>query len=437
MLVGPHPHSLSLAPSRSLGPQALLARASPSSELIPSDGLLGEINVYLLDVEIFLDAPGAELAADAALFVSAPGRLHVRRLHVVHPDDAGVQVLHGAHGAEDVARPYRGGETVVRVVGDRQGVLFVVEWDDAGHRSEDFFASDPKRVIDIVEDRRLDEKAAVESASGRPPASARDLRFLLADFLIPPDAVELLAADERPHLRVALQPGAELDLPRFVDHRVHELLVDRPLHENAAACRADFALVDEDAEERPVYRRLEIGVGEEDIGRLAAELEGDLLQRAGGAAHDDLPNLDAAGERDFINVCVLDERGARGFAGAGDDVDHAWRQTGVSEARCELEHCNGRLLGRFEDCGAAGADRGGKLPRGHHQRVVPRDDLSGDTDRLAQGQAHGVVGHRQHLAVNLRREAPVILETGRDIGDVELGLGYRLAAVPGLELGQL
>ena len=59
------------------------------------------------------------------------------------------------------------------------------------------------------------------------------------------------------------------------------LLVDRPSDQDAAARRADLALVDEDAEERAVHRGLEVGVGEEDVGRLAAELQADLLQGVG------------------------------------------------------------------------------------------------------------------------------------------------------------
>jgi hypothetical protein len=38
---------------------------------------------------------------------------------------------------------------------------------------------------------------------------------------------------------------------------------------------------------------------------------------------------------------MLDECGARGLSGARDDVDDAGRQTGVSEARRELEHGKG------------------------------------------------------------------------------------------------
>ena len=53
---------------------------------------------------------------------------------------------------------------------------------------------------------------------------------------------------------------------------------------------------------------------------------------AGRVAHDDLADLDAAGERDLVHVRVGDDRGARGLARAGHDVDDARRQPGVGEA---------------------------------------------------------------------------------------------------------
>src|SRR5439155_20109059 len=121
----------------------------------------------------------------------------------------------------------------------------------------------------------------------------RDLGFVLADLLILPYAVELVAADDRAHFRVAVDAPSDLDRPGLVAHGVDEFPVDRPLHQNPAAGGTDFALVDEHAEERAVDRRLEIGVGEKDIGRFAPELERDFFQRAGRAAHDRLAHLDA------------------------------------------------------------------------------------------------------------------------------------------------
>ena len=86
--------------------------------------------------------------------------------------------------------------------------------------------------------------------------------------------------------------------------------------------------------------------------------------------------------------------------------------------------------------GAARADRGGELPGGHQQRVVPGDDLPRHPQGLAQGQGDRVVGDVQDLAVDLGGEPAVVLEAGGDVAEVELRLHDRLAGVPGLELGE-
>ena len=46
-------------------------------------------------------------------------------------------------------------------------------------------------------------------------------------------------------------------------------------------------------------------------------------------------------------------------------------------------------------------------------------------------------GTGQDVAVNLGGHPAVVLEAGRDVGDVEFGFDNRLAAVAGFELGQL
>ena len=200
-------------------------------------------------------------------------------------------------------------------------------------------------------------------------------------------AVVLFFADQRAHLGVAFERRTELDLLGLLGHRFDELLVDGFLHQDAAAGGADFALIDEDAEERAVDGGFEISIGEEDVGRLAAEFERDALHRIGGLFDDDLADGSAAGERDLVDVGMLHERSAAGFAEAGDDVDDARRQAAVGKMFREFERGERSLLGGFEDAGAAGGDRGREFPRGHQQRIVPRNDLPGNADRLFEREA--------------------------------------------------
>src|SRR5918911_2317920 len=132
LAAGPHPRGeLTLTPRGR--PRGVAAGAAP---LIPADRRFTQVDVHLLDVQIFLDAPLAELAADAALLVAAPRRLDVGRLHVVHPHDAGAQVLYDAHRTKDVARPHGSCETVIGIVRNAQRIGFIVERNHARDRTE-------------------------------------------------------------------------------------------------------------------------------------------------------------------------------------------------------------------------------------------------------------------------------------------------------------
>ncbi len=85
-------------------------------------------------------------------------------------------------------------------------------------------------------------------------------------------AIELFFGDQGAHLGVAFKWRSELDLLCFFDHCVYKLAVDPFLDQDAAAGRANFALIDEDAEQCAVDGVLEICVGEEDVRGLAAKL---------------------------------------------------------------------------------------------------------------------------------------------------------------------
>ncbi len=108
--------------------------------------------------------------------------------------------------------------------------------------------------------------------------------------------------------------------------------------------------------------------------------------------------------------------GARRLAEAGDDVDDALGQPArprrsVANSRSVSGVCSAGLITIVQPAQM----RGGELPGRHEQRVVPGDDLPGHAQRLAQGQRDRVVGHVQHLAVELGGEAAVVLEAGGDV----------------------
>ena len=59
--------------------------------------------------------------------------------------------------------------------------------------------------------------------------------------------------------------------------------------------------------------------------------------------------------------------------------------------------------------------------------------MSGNTNRLFERKAHGVVGNRVHVADDFGGEASVVFEAGGDVVDVEFGFDDRLAGVAAFE----
>ena len=101
----------------------------------------------------------------------------------------------------------------------------------------------------------------------------------------------LLLGDERSELDGRIEAVADLDLAGLVDHALDDLVVDGLVREQPRAGRAALALVVEDRVRGAADRVIEIGVGEDDRRRLAAELERDALQVAGGRLDDQLADF--------------------------------------------------------------------------------------------------------------------------------------------------
>ena len=131
------------------------------------------------------------------------------------------------------------------------------------------------------EDGRLDEVAAGEVAVGR--FAAGDARAPAPPCRCGCTRARAAAArceTSGPILVSGSRPWPSRTLAAISARRRDELVVDRLLDEQPRAGRADLALAEEDAHEHALERGVEVGVGEDDVGRLAAEFERDLLQVA-------------------------------------------------------------------------------------------------------------------------------------------------------------
>ncbi len=249
------------------------------------------------------------------------------------------------------------------------------------HRAEDLLAGDAVRLRDAGEHRRREPEAALGQVARRRPAG-RALGLAGVGELA--DAGQLRGGVDRADVGVLVERVADAQRGQPPLQRRDQFVGDRLLHEQPRAGAAHLALVEEDAVDDALDGLVERGVVEDDVGRLAAEFEREPLRRAGQRPLDDLADVGRAGERDLVDVVVLDERLPDRRA-AGQDVDHARRQVGLGDDLGQHQRGQRRGLGRLEDDGVAAGQRGRDLPRRHQQREVPRDDLAGHADRPRVG----------------------------------------------------
>src|SRR5690606_9844777 len=111
--------------------------------------------------------------------------------------------------------------------------------------------------------------------------------------------------------------------------RLGHLVVPGPGHQEPGGDGAALPGVGRGGEGGQRGGRVEVGVVEDDEGRLAAQLEEHARQVLGGGGHDLASGGGGAGERDQVDARVGREHGAQGVVRAGDDVEDAGREVGL------------------------------------------------------------------------------------------------------------
>src|SRR5207249_7250093 len=125
------------------------------------------------------------------------------------------------------------------------------------------------------EDGRLDEIPFLADAL----AAGQHLGAALAARVdVAHDAVELLLADLRALRGGGVEGIADFGLLHFLEHAIDKLIVHLLLDKQARAGAAALALVEEEGEVRALDGGIQIGIGEDDVGTLAAQLERDALE---------------------------------------------------------------------------------------------------------------------------------------------------------------
>ena len=302
---------------------------------------------------------------------------------------------------------------------------------DGEHRAEGLVLRHGHVAGAAVEDRRQVVEAVLEVRIVGCRATAPQHRALGdAGGDVRRHLLAVRRADEWPGLGLGVVGAAEPDRRGPLHQPVHELVVDALLDQQARACRADLAGVQEHRREREVESDLEVGVGEDDVGVLAAQLEGDLLDGGGGRRHHLAPGDQTAGEGDQVDAGVLGQRRRGVRPGSQDEVADARGEPGLLEQPHQDDAGVRRELAGLEHEGVAGREAGRDLPRGLQQRVVPGRDQRAHAERLVDDPAqHVLAAGVDDAAGVLGRDVAVVAEHRDHVGDVVLALDQALAGV--------
>ena len=329
----------------------------------------------------------------------------------------------------DVGGPDAAGQAEGGIVGDAQRVVVVLVLDDAQHGTEDLLLRDPHRVVDVPEHGLVDEPALVEAFGDT--ATECDLGALfLADLDVALHALLLGLVGHGADDRFGVGRQAEGQLVDGGDEGVDNFLVPVGRGENPARGVAGLTGDEEHLAEETLDRVVEVGVVADDGGGLAAEFQGDRTHQRGTCLADRPAHLDAAGERDLVDIGVRHQILA-GLHASGDHVEHAARNAGGLEGLGEADVIEARLRGRLDHYRAAGQQCWGVLHHSADLRPVPWRNGADHAVRCllnhhVEALVHGVVRGPAHLplvGVDVLRVVAQQFRGDRHLP--ELGLGDR------------
>ena len=202
-------------------------------------------------------------------------------------------------------------------------------------------------------------------------------------------------------ISVAGSSGSPTCMPPTIGReRVDDLVVVGAAGEDAGLRDARLAVVHERRELQALHRRGEVGVVEDDRGRLAAELEADALELLTADRGDAATGRGGTGERDLVDARVA-RRGARRPHGRRARVTTPFGMPASSSSSAIRYASSGVSGAGLMTIVQPGQQRRDQLRHRHELRDVPRHDAGDDADRLV---AHDDVVAEHAGALLLPRE---------------------------------
>ena len=199
---------------------------------------------------------------------------------VLIADHAVFERLGDAEDAAEIARVEIGGKAELRGVRLRDHVRLVLEAVDRRQRAEGLLARHQHLGRDVGEHGRLEERCGRAHGACRRPRPSRPCPTASAIWRSTLSTASMVISG--PWTTPTSMPLPTFSSIDLLGEPRDEVVVDAFLRVDAVRADAGLAHVAELRDDRAFDRGVEIGVVEDDEGRVAAEFEADLLHRRGG-----------------------------------------------------------------------------------------------------------------------------------------------------------
>ena len=183
-------------------------------------------------------------------------------------------------------------------------------------------------------------------------------------------------------------------------------------------------------------RALQVRVFKYDLGRFATQLQHALERAVGRGLLHQRAHLGRPREGHKVNVVVRGQRSTGFFAQPGHHIERAIGQAGFPGNIAKRQWREASVFGRLEHGRIAHGERRHDRAAEHLRRVVPRQDVGGDTIRLAQHHHMEVIEVGNLLAVHLVGRTTIKLAVPGRHDDVVARLRQGLAGVTRLQQRQ-
>src|SRR5208283_718062 len=354
------------------------ANCSQPCNVLPFSGRIAKDGFQLKE---FLESGLAPLAAVTRLFVASKTAPEIHSCAIDVYIARTNSFCHPARALK-VSRRHIAWKAIRRVVGNSDRVIFVLIRNDAKNRPEYLLACNGHVVADVAEYSGLHEITLCETI--RTPGPSRDQRGTLVDAGVDQalHLLELGLASQRAHSRTFGERVADFSgfgcLPRRRGRRAHARL----WHKHASRRVTGLTRVAEARLDALLDGSLEIGIFQDDVGRLATQFLSHAFDCGSCSRGDRDSRPSRSGKGDHRHVRMRSNCGTDRGTIAIDQIENSRRNTRF------VQNLRKKIGRERRDFAGLKYHRASRRQRGRHltdnlvHRPVPRSNESAHPNRL-------------------------------------------------------